>query len=843
MLLPYLLFSPLLLSLISGAEGSRGHHYPSCDTLPGPICNCGKPGKGLCYSCAKCGSCDNCDKCERCAKGPSPPPAPPPCQSKAPPEDWADYVTRGDVIFSACDPGSFNSPNIGNGFLAFKLGPNCHAGEACMKPQNNGLGDGQRTLGGLHLAGVFNGVSNRTVSHRARLPSVYNVYIEADGLVPLGAALDVRRGVFTNRTRISSSSCNATVEHSVYAHHKRRNLLVLQLSAFNVTSSAGCQLNLKSFAIDFLDSPDVDFNVTSRNSSTQATTVAPGATTVASGVTRVPEVYGVVNRTRLALVFDSLPSANLTFSSDFKSRFLLVARTSIEQGSEFMTANQLAKSATRLLADVRTEFPNASLSPDPLFVEHAESWAAQWVSGIEVEGNMTVARAVNASLFYIMNSIRPDFPLGTSPGGLATDSYDGRSFWDTETWMFPVVNALYPGHGYSLLKYRLDRLPAAQARATQFGAKGAMFPWTSELTGYGCTHSSGNCPPSCTGLDWEEQHITADICMAFSRHWHSTANLTFLNESWPLISNACDFWISRLERKDGTGNWTVNGVVGPDESAGKRDDEIYTNAAATSCLKFGVESAHALGKDPDPLWSDRANSPFLPTSMTLQPGVEVHPEYDGYRGEAITQSSVVLTQYPLELPQQERIKINDLLYYEPRTRQNGFFTGDSVYSIAWLALGNTSAAASQWRAAFAHMQVDNFFVFREELTGGHSNFITGAGGFLQNILFGFAGLRFRREMLEIVRAPQLPVGVTGFRLRGVRYRGRCITFAFNADVMTVSLCDDLSAAVVVQSQETKHTLSPQASSVTLPLAPLAVLVGQGGDGKVGTEGGRGEGGN
>ena len=171
--------------------------------------------------------------------------------------------------------------------------------------------------------------------------------------------------------------------------------------------------------------------------------------------------------------------------------------------------------------------------------------------------------------------------------------------------------------------------------------------------------------------------------------------------------------------------------------------------------------------------------------------------------------------------------MSDLLYYEPRTRQNGFFTGDSVYSIAWLALGNTSAAASQWRAAFAHMDTDNFFVFRETLSGGHSNFITGAGGFLQNVLFGFAGVRFRRESLEIIRAPQLPAGVTGFRLRGVRYRGRCITFAFNAKTITVSLCEDLSTGVVVQSQAVNHRLSPQTSSVTLTLAPLTVLVEQG----------------
>ena len=43
--------------------------------------------------------------------------------------------------------------------------------------------------------------------------------------------------------------------------------------------------------------------------------------------------------------------------------------------------------------------------------------------------------------------------------------------------------------------------------------------------------------------------------------------------------------------------------------------------------------------------------------------------------------------------------------------------GDSIYSIAWLALGNSSAALTQWEAAFNHMDCGHFCLFRERLTG------------------------------------------------------------------------------------------------------------------------------
>ena len=91
------------------------------------------------------------------------------------------------------------------------------------------------------------------------------------------------------------------------------------------------------------------------------------------------------------------------------------------------------------------------------------------------------------------------------------------------------------------MQYRLDRLPAAEARAAQFGAKGAMFPWTSELSGFDDTHmdAGAQCPPSCTGLGWKEQHISGDIAMAFRLHWRSTGDLGFLRQSWPLIDSIC----------------------------------------------------------------------------------------------------------------------------------------------------------------------------------------------------------------------------------------------------------------------------------------------------------------
>lgn len=315
--------------------------------------------------------------------------------------------------------------------------------------------------------------------------------------------------------------------------------------------------------------------------------------------------------------------------------------------------------------------------------------------------------------------------------------------------MFPILDIFDEPLGESLLRYRLERLPAAIARAKQYGVDGATFPWTSTQTGFGTTlepmNSTCHGVDECTGLGWQEQHINGDVAMAFRLHWHTTGNLTFLRESWPLINATAAFWASRFVHHAGSGNWTVLGVVGPDEPSGVQDSEVYTNAIAAQTILFASDAAAELELSPLPSqWLAKARAPYLPLSTSLidSNGTAVHPEFAAYDGGApnccdderdssvapypnhtesnccIMQSAAALLQYPLGLPMPVNIKTNDLSYYEPRTRSNGFFTGDSIYSIAWLALGNARAALKQWDAAFNHMDTRHFFLFREKLSGG-----------------------------------------------------------------------------------------------------------------------------
>lgn len=90
------------------------------------------------------------------------------------------------------------------------------------------------------------------------------------------------------------------------------------------------------------------------------------------------------------------------------------------------------------LADAQEMYVSAVAERSALWTEHTANWVARNNAGrIEISGDLELAQAINASVYFLRSSIRPDWPYGMSPGGLASNGYDGNTFWDQETWMWP----------------------------------------------------------------------------------------------------------------------------------------------------------------------------------------------------------------------------------------------------------------------------------------------------------------------------------------------------------------------------------------------------------------------
>jgi hypothetical protein len=333
------------------------------------------------------------------AAAPLPPPPPVPA-----PADWAADIASGDLLFwggAAPPPGHY--PSVGNGYVAKAVGPWHSVGA-------------ENDFGSFYLAGVFSGVGNTTPSHRAAIPDLADVRLTTGA--PLGAALDLRGGAFLNRTLVHAPACaGVQIQSRTYAHRAERSLFVVELRARAAGGGAwpagGCALTL-DWAFNASSSPDF-----------AAATLAPGAPggpAVLSLVALAAETPGAPPR-RVAVALPAWLAAargapNATFAAPDDALFAaIVLRSDLDAADPAAAA---AADWARLTA----------LGADALLASHTAAWAALWAGGgIELEGNATVAAAANSSLYAILSALRADVNFSTCPGGLATNSYSGHTFW------------------------------------------------------------------------------------------------------------------------------------------------------------------------------------------------------------------------------------------------------------------------------------------------------------------------------------------------------------------------------------------------------------------------------
>jgi len=170
---------------------------------------------------------------------------------------------------------------------------------------------------------------------------------------------------------------------------------------------------------------------------------------------------------------------------------------------------------------------------------------------------------------------------------------------------------------------------------------------------------------------------------------------------------------------------------------------------------------------------------------------------------------------------------NDLDFYAQMTDRQSFFTGDSSYSIAYLALGNRSAADAQLPLALQHMDTAHYGTWIECFKPFcHLHFLTGAGGLLQNMVYGYGGLRLAdggsTSRLEFSHPlPQLPPGgVTSVKLRAITFLGQPLDMWYNA----TTLCWSLSGGPAAGAPPLQVVLSASGTTLALTATPQCAPV-------------------
>ncbi len=424
---------------------------------------------------------------------------------------------------------------------------------------------------------------------------------------------------------------------------------------------------------------------------------------------------------------------------------------------------------------------------DGLLQEQADYLADFWDrADVVVSGDPEMQQAVRFALFHVLQSSARAERRSVPAKGLTGPGYDGHCFWDSETFVLPVLSHTVPEAAADALRWRHSTLDVARERAQQLGFAGAAFPWRT-IDGAEC---SGYWPAGTAAF-----HINADIAHAVVHYVHSTGDVAFEREvGLELLVETARLWRS-LGSHDRHGRFRIDGVTGPDEYSAIADNNVFTNLMAANNMRAAAEAATRhhrqatdLGVDAEEAasWRDAAAAMFIPfddelgvhpqsegftdlavwdfeaTQPEHRPLFLHYPYFDIYRKQVLKQADLVLAIQMCGdyfTAEQKRL---DFEYYEALTVRDSSLSSctQAVVAAEVGHLGLAYDYASEAAFMDLHDIASN--------TGGGLHMASLAGAWIA-LVQGFGGLRDDGEMRF---KPALPEGLDGLSFGLLRHQVR-----------------------------------------------------------------------
>ena len=466
----------------------------------------------------------------------------------------------------------------------------------------------------------------------------------------------------------------------------------------------------------------------------------------------------------------------------------------------------------------------------------ADFWSS---ADVQVEGDQEIQQALRFGMFHLLQACAQNHEQPIPAKGLTGQGYDGHAFWDTETFVLPVLTYTRPKFARSALRFRIRTLEKAHEEAVHQGLPGVKYPWRT-ITG---DEASGYFPAGEAAI-----HVNADIARALTRYITATGDYGLLADgACELLVETARFFAGRGYHDERRRAFCIDGVTGPDEYSALVDNNCFTNLAAARNLTDAAWAlaelarrnprAHAemiarLQVDPAEVesWRRSAAEMYVPYDSTLR----IHPQ-DGdfcrherwdfdatppecyplmlhypygtlYRRQVVKQADLVLALHlagPAFSAEQKRA---DFEYYEAITVRDSSLSA-CTQSVVGFEVGHIARAFAYLREAAL---IDLEDLEHNSADGLH---IASLAGAWVAVVAGLGGLRDDDGTLRFAPRPAGELRRVSFSLR---YRRSLLQVSIGAETASYRLAE---GEVLSFSHWGQRVTLRTDMHVTLPIPP------------------------
>ena len=452
---------------------------------------------------------------------------------------------------------------------------------------------------------------------------------------------------------------------------------------------------------------------------------------------------------------------------------------------------------------------------------------------VELDGDAELQQALRFALFHTLQAGARGERRAIAAKGLTGPGYNGHAFWDTETFVLPLLTYTIPDAARDALRWRHATLDVGRERAKQLGLAGAAFPWRT-ISGREC---SSYWPAGAAAF-----HVNADIADAVGRYHAATGDAPFEREAGlELLIETARLWRS-LGHHDAAGRFRIDGVTGPDEYSAVADNNVYTNLMAqrnlllaAAAVERHMDRATELGVDLEEAagWRDAAAAIFVPydEALGVHPQAEAFtehqpwdfastaaeqyplllhfPYFDLYRKQVVKQADLVLALHLRGDAFSAEAKARDFAYYEALTVRDSSLSACTQAVIA-AEVGHLELAYDYFGEA-ALIDLDDL----EHNTRDGLHIASLAGAWIVAVA-GFGGMRDHDGALTF--APRLPERLSHLTFR-LCFRGRRLKVEVDQQQARYSLRQGESLQLAHHGEKFEVTA---AESVTRMIPPAPV---------------------